>query len=244
MNPLTKRTSVILALALGASLLVACGTPASAQSTSVPERTITVTGNDSAFGSPDIATIQIGVQSRNEDPSAAVNAANERMNAILATLKAAGVEDKDIQTTNFSISSQQDYDPLTGQPREMIVFVVDNTLSVTVRDLAKLGATLSSVVDAGANNIYGVSFSVSDAAKLESEARTRAVADARARAEELAQAAGVTLGEVVSISEFTSGPIPYAVAEARQGVGGGGAVPIATGQYQLNLQVNVAFSIR
>ncbi len=207
--------------------------------------TISVNGTGAAHGTPDVATAQIGVQSRDVDPAKAVDENNRKMAAILAALTGLGVEEKDVQTTNFSVSYQQDYDPLTGQPKETYTYIVDNTVSVIIRDLTKVGAVLGKTVDAGANSIYGVTFSVSDTAKLEAEARDRAMADAKARAEQLAQAAGVKLGEPMSINEYSSGPV-YASADVAMGKGGGGAapVPVSTGEIQVTLNVSITYIIR
>lgn len=246
MFPSYRLRHLLLTGVLGAGLLLtACAPLAAPASTADPARnTIAVTGSGSAYGAPDIATVQVGVQSRNADPKTAVNENTGRMNAIMDALKALGVEAKDLQTANFSVAAQQDYDPATGQARDTFTYVVDNTLTVTVRDLAKLGDALSGAVAAGANSIYGVSFSVSDRAKLEAEARTQAMADAKTRAEALAQAAGVTLGAPITISEYLSGPVPLQYAELRSMAAADAAVPVATGQMQINLQVSVTYEIR
>ena len=222
----------------------ACGTPVAGSSDTPQTHTISVTGNGIAYGTPDIAIASVGVQTRNENPGAAVSDNTSKMNAIIAALKELGIEDKDIQTTNFSVYAQQNYDP-SGQATN-ITYVADNTVNVTVRDLNKVGDTLGKAVAAGANNIYGVSFSVSDRSKLEAEARDKAMADAKARAEQLAKAAGVTLGEPMSIGEYTSGPAPYAADVRSLGVGGGGGapVPVSTGQIQVSLQVSVTYVIK
>jgi uncharacterized protein len=247
MNRRIKLTAGLLIALLGTLVLSACAgaAPVPLQTTSGQNPpSISVTGNGVAYGSPDIAVAQIGVQSRDTDPARAVADANAKMSAIIAALKELGVEDKDIQTANFSVSAQQDFDPATGQPKGTFTYVVDNTVSVTVRDLSKVGDMLSRVVDAGANSIYGVNFSVSDQSALEAEARQKAMADAKARAEQLAQAAGVTLDAPLSISEFSTGPVPLPYAVDRAQAGGGGPVPVATGQVQVNLQVSVVYTIK
>ncbi len=246
MSPSFRLRNLLLTGVLGAGLLLTACAPAAAPA-STPDasrNTISVTGSGSAYGAPDIATVQVGVQSRNADPKVAVNESTGRMNAIMDAIQALGVEAKDLQTANFSVAAQQDYDPVTGQARATFTYVVDNTLTISVRDLAKLGDVLSSAVAAGANSIYGVSFSVSDRARLEAEARTQAMADAKARAEALAQAAGVTLGAPITISEYTSGPVPLQYADARLMAGADAAVPVATGQMQISLQVSVIYEIR
>lgn len=237
--------SALLVGVLGLGLLTACATPTvSGSEPGATRNTLTVTGNGSAFGKPDVATIQIGVQTRNADAGVAVDENTRRMNALMEALKALGIAENDLQTANFSVYAQQDYDPATGQPRDTITYMVDNTLTVTLRDVSKLGDTLSQAVSAGANNVYGISFSVANPTQLEAEAREKAMADARVRAEALAKTAGVTLGGPISITEYTTSVPPvYPVAEARAGLGGG-AVPVSTGQLQINLQVSVTYEIQ
>src|SRR5688572_18407853 len=130
--------SVLLLSVMGLAILTGCAAPAAAQ-TGVPAdtpRTITVSGTGVAYGSPDIATAQVGVQTRGEDPGQAMEDNNARMEALIAALKGLGIADQDIQTTNFSVYAQQDYNPQTGETLETITYVVDNTVNITVRDLA------------------------------------------------------------------------------------------------------------
>lgn len=244
-NP-SLRLSLLAGVA-GLSLLAAACAPLTvpAQTGEPARNTLSVTGGGSAYGAPDVATVQIGVQSRNADPRAAVDENIGRMNALMDALKALGIDANDLQTASFSVSAQQDYDPVTGRAESTFTYVVDNTLTVTARDLARLGDVLGQAVSAGANTIYGVSFTVSDPAALEAEARERAMADAKARAEALARAAGVTLGNPVTISEYVNGPQPLYYGD-KLGIGGAGAasVPVAAGQLQISLQVNVTYEIR
>ena len=237
----TKLTLTFALAIVGALALSACAAPAATP----VEHTISVTGNGVAYGKPDIAVAQFGVQTRDEDPGQAVSRNTGKMNAIMAELKKLAIEEKDIQTSNFSVYAQQNYDP-NGLPTNY-TYVADNTVNITIRDLNKVGEVLGNVVAAGANSIYGVSFTVSDQSQLEAEARGKAMADAKARAEQLAQAAGVTLDKPLSISEYTAGPAPYA-ADVRAFGGGAVAeaapVPVASGQIVVNLQVSVVYVIK
>jgi uncharacterized protein YggE len=238
--------SVLLLGVLGLALVTGCAAPASAQ-TGVPAdtpRTISVSGTGVAYGSPDIATAQVGVQTRGEDPGQAMDDNNTKMAALIAALKALGIADKDIQTTNFSVYAQQDYNPQTGVALETITYVVDNTVNITVRDLGQLGDVLSGAVAAGANSVYGISFSVENQSALEQTAREQAMNDARARAEALANLAGVTLDVPLSISESFSGGEPIYVARDMAAQAGGSAVPVQTGQITVNLNVSVTYVIK
>ena len=246
MNRTVKVVSVFMFAVLGLATLSGCATPVVQAQTAPAEtpHTISVVGNGVAYGTPDIAVAQIGVQSRNAEPGAALDDANTKMAAIIAALKELGVAEKDIQTSNFSVYAQQDVDPQTGQSKGTITYIVDNTVSITMRDLTKVGDVLSKVVAAGANNIYGVDFSVADQTKLEAEARDKAMADAKARAQQLAQLAGVTLDKPMTVSESSNVPMPVAMRDYAVGAGASKAVPVSSGQIQVNLQVNITYTIK
>ena len=247
MNRTFKIISIGLSGLLGLAALSACAAPvASAQTTSSESpHTISVTGEGITYGSPDIAIAQIGVQTRNADPAVALNDANTKMTAVMAALKELGVADNDIQTSAFTVSAQQDVDPQTGQPKGTLTYIVDNTVKITMRDLTKVGQVLSQVVAAGANNIYNVSYSVSDQTKLEADARNKAMADAKARATQLAQIAGVTLDQPMSITETSNSPVPQPQVSfsALGAAAAAKAVPVSAGQIEVDIQVNVTYII-
>jgi uncharacterized protein len=241
--------SVLMLAAAGMLVLSACASPALAQTSTPPAaaeqtHTIAVTGSGTAYGAPDIATAQIGVQTRDADAVKATSANTTKMTAIIAALKAQGIQDKDIQTTNFSVSAQQDVDT-NGQPKGTITFFVNNTVNITVRDLSKVGAVLSTSVEAGANNIFGVSYSVADQAALEAQARDQAMADAKARAAQLAKDAGTSLDGPITISEVVNnGPMPFfAARDAAAPQSAGAAVPVQSGQISVQIQVNVTYQM-
>lgn len=244
--------SVLMLTAIGLLALSACASPALAQTVAPPTptdqsqaqpHTIVVTGSGTAMGAPDIATAQIGVQTRDADAVKAVSANTTKMTAIIAALKAQGIDEKDIQTANFSVSAQQDVDA-NGQPKGTMTFIVDNTVNITVRDLSKVGQVLSASVDAGANNIYGVSYSVADRTALEAQARDAAMADAKARATQLAKDAGTTLDAPITISEVVSnGPIPFAFDRAAGAVAQSAPVPVQSGQISVQIQVDVTYQM-
>ena len=163
----------------------------------------------------------------------------------LEAVKELGIDDKDIQTSNYSVYATQkpvrDTSPQVENEEEHIEYVVSNQVRVTVRDLELLGDLLDKAMEAGANAIYGIGFTVDDPSALEAEARANAVADARARAESLAELHGVQVGDVLSISEVIGGPVP--VMEAARSFAGTGA-PIETGELEVSLSVQVTYIIR
>jgi hypothetical protein len=136
------------------------------------------------------------------------------------------------------------YNPQTGE-KTGTTFAVDNTVSVTLRDLSKIGVLLDAAVTAGANSVYGISFDVEDKESALQEARAQAVANAKSQAEQLAQAAGITLGPVYSISYYNSYPSPMYYDS--KGVGGASyanAVPISPGQLTITVDVSVSYEIK
>lgn len=239
-------------LLLLAGLLSACGGVAYARDDGAsasqidqpPLRTLSVNGTGKVYLVPDIAYISIGVHTEGKNASEAVATNNEQSEKVKNSLKAAGIDVKDIQTTNFSIYPQPKYDS-SGQPTGEIIYVVDNTVYVTVRDISKVGAILDAAVKAGANNIYGIQFDVADKSEALSEARDQAVKDAQKTAQELAQAAGVNLGPIQTISSYSNMPVPV-----YDGRGGGLAtteainVPVSPGQMVLTVDVSMVYEIK
>lgn len=230
---------MVLGLVVSASNPLQAGEPASTQP---PMRTISVGGSGRAFLPPEIATISIGVRTEDSDAAQAVEDSNSQVVTLKEALLAMGVEERDIQTTSFNIYPNQQFDE-TGRPVST-TYVVENTVTVTVRDLDMLGELLGTAVEAGANQIYGIQFDAEDRSEALSQARRAAVEDARAKAEELAAAAGVSLGELQSISEISGIPVPY--FDGRGGVAAEAAVsavPISPGQLTITVDVSLVFAI-
>lgn len=206
-------------------------------------RVITVVGTGQASGAPDVATVNIGIDTQSASVQQAVSDNRTRMNALLEALKGQGVADNDIQTSNYSVFTEQQPSPSGTTPTTpTLTYRVSNQVNVTVRDVSKLGDVLDTVVGAGANNIYGVSFSVADASTLQGDARAKAMADAKARAQSLATLAGVNLGDVVSVSEVVNGATPMYRTEAA--ASGSGGTPIQPGTLDISMSVQVSYEIR
>lgn len=144
--------------------------------------TITVSGSGEAFASPDIAIIQLRVNLVDENLSAAITQSSAAIEKVQSALAALGVEAKDIQTSSYNIGPEEVFDPESGRPTGELRYHVDSTLSVKARDISKLGEIIQSGLDAGANNIYGISFGLEDTSELETQARQDAIQDAAARA--------------------------------------------------------------
>ena len=238
----TKAIFLIAILVLG-TVLTACGPASIAVQTQPPARTITVTGTGKVTLTPDIAYISIGVHTENASATEAVSGNSTQAQAVITAIKGFGVADKDIQTTDVSINPQQQTDSngkVTG-----ILYVVDNTVYVTVRDLTKLGDLLDSTVSAGANNINSIQFDVADKTAALSQARLAAVADARKQADELTKATGVTLDVVQSISYYDT-TAPVTVQYARADVAGpvAASVPVQAGSMQIYTTVTIVYGLK
>lgn len=238
------RTKLIvpIILLIAAVALSACS--GNVQFGQVQPRTINVTGNSQVILAPDIAYISIGVHSEAKSAKEAVTSNNSQTQAVIDAIKGKGVDVKDIQTTNFSVYQQEKYAP-TGEDLGP-VFMTDNTVYVTMRDISKIGDILDASIAAGANNIYGISFDVQDKEAALATGRDEAMADAKAQAAELAKAAGATLGAVQSISYYSNPPTPiyYDMKAQPAGVGGGASVPISSGQLTLTVSVSVTYGLK
>lgn len=237
-----KRSSLIIILLVVFGMLAAC-TPTAAPASPESTRSMSVNGIGRVTIVPDIATINIGVRTEAEVVTEALEGNTAQANAIARVLQGMGIEEKDIQTSNFNIYPSDRYDPMTGRV-EGRYFVVENTVNVTVRDLSSLGMVLNAVVEAGANSIYGISFNVEDRSAAVAEARQLAIEDAKSKAEAIADAAGVQLGDIINISVYESGmPGPY--YDVRGGAFAAEAeVPIAAGSLVITMECNLSYAIK
>jgi len=212
------------------------------QSVDAPVRNLMVNGTGQVTLNPDVAYVYIGVQSQSEDVSSALSDNNAKAQAVAAALAGLGIASDDIQTSSFNIYPQQQYGP-EGQVTST-VYVVNNTVYVTVRDLQQLGSLLDVVVRTGANSINGITFDVLDKSAAVSEARRLAVQSAKTQAEEMAAAAGFTLGEIQNMSVYFSQPVAP-VFEAKGGFAAdAGQVPLSAGQIVIRVEVSVTYFIR
>jgi hypothetical protein len=200
---------------------------------------ISVTGEATLSVPPDLAEVEAGVTSDAKTARAASEANNTTMGQLLLALKAAGVDAKDVQTSRLSLQPQNA--PNRAGPSAIVGYRASNRVTVRLHDVAKVASTIDMLVGAGATNIGGINFMVSQASKLLDDARTQAVADARRKAEIYAKAAGVTLGAPLSISEQGSpGPMPFSkMAAAPMAV-----TPIAQGEETLSVSVSVTWAIK
>ena len=237
-------------LAIGPLLmltLTACDVNIASEVLSSPagDRTIHVTGSGSVTGEPDIAALDLGVSVEKETVAEAREEAASAMTALINSLQANNVAEKDIKTENFSIYPQYDY---TDDGRELRGYRVNNTIRAKVRDLATLSEVIDDAAEAGGNSIVinSIQFMIDDTAPLQTQARSLAVKDAEAKAQTLAKASGVRLGEPVTITEstyFEGPPIAFAMAEEAFDDAARSATPIAPGELAVTVTVAVVYEI-
>jgi hypothetical protein len=231
---------IIAVLVLG-TVLAACGPSTITVQPQPMQRTLTVTGSGMVTLTPDVAYIYIGVHTENVSVAEAVAENNTKAQAVATAIKGFGVEVKDVQTTNFSIWPQDQYDDKGN--KSGTIYNVDNTVYITVRDLTKIGDLLDASIRAGANTINSIQFDVADKTEALSQARKAAVENAQKQAQELVDATGVKLGDVQTISYYDSTPL-----SADYGKGGGAmaasSVPVSSGQYQLTTTVTIVYELK
>jgi uncharacterized protein len=232
--------------ALAAALASSALAPHSALAvdpTAPKEHTISVSGTGRVITTPDVADLRLGVQVTRTTVKDARNVAAGQMNKVIAALKKLGIDDKDLQTTGLSLQPNYTY-PNGGNPR-LTGYTLSNAVSVTVRDLNKLGDAIDDGLAAGATTLDGVSFRVDDPAKAQDQARKEAMAQAKAKAQTLASAGGVSIGGVASISETSSAlppPIYYNAGQFGAAVKDS-ATPVQVGTNEVMVTVTVEYLI-
>lgn len=251
-NVMTTLAIAGMLTALVAAMLVTGFGRVSAQGTATtptanPPHQLGISGEGRVTATPDIATVSVGVETTQRSLAEAQSEATTKMDAIIQVAKDAGVADDDIVTSNYAVSVIQDYDR-NGNPAKISGYSVSNQVELTVRQVDDLGTLLESVVSAGANSIYGVAFSVKDPTAAASQARSRAVEDARQKADELAEAAGVEITAVLSITESSSASAPPEVFQAEMSrasdsESSAAPVPIQAGTNEIVVDVQIVYEI-
>ncbi|HHX45747.1 MAG TPA: SIMPL domain-containing protein [Chloroflexi bacterium] len=231
---------LVLLLALGGTWAIV-GAQAPTDDASEPTRTVSVVGSGEASAAPDQATVRLGVQTEDVSAADALTQNNEQTMALINALQEAGIATDDIQTQVVQLRPQREQ---PAEPREgvgeIVGYVATNVVEVIVRDLQNVGAVIDAAVQAGGNTVQGISFRVSDPRSAVTQARERAMLDATMAAEELAALAGAELGEVLTITEARSVPVPFVRAQAEEAVG----VPVQPGLETLQVSVSVTWRLR
>lgn len=231
-----------------AAILLACATETYAAD--AKQRTLSLTGRAEVTAAPDMATISAGIVTEEKSARKALNDNNAAMAGVLQTITSAGVADKDIQTSNFSIQPKYTYPPRSEdgaqKPPSIVGYTVSNDISVIVRDLSKLGSIMDAVVTSGANRMNRLSFSIADPEPLRNQARKAAVAEALARAKLYADAAGVSLGPILTISESAEVMPPRPMVMSRMAVQAApeARVPVAEAEQVIKATVDIVWTLQ
>ena len=231
-----KLLSIILVLALLLPCIALGETVAVAD-----DATITVTGSASVTLKADYARISVGVSSKAATVEQAANENNAAIFAVIEALKEAGVAEEDIATSNYSVYAEYDYASFGGQ--KLTGYNVTNQLTVIIRDMDHIGATLDKATAAGANNIYNIEFLSTKADEAQDEATVYAVQDAMRRAKLLASAAGLNLGGIKSISDTVAsyGIVTRSYASKLDAVAGNSILPDDT---SVSASVTIVFELK
>lgn len=231
----------LVALAAVLASLTLAAAPAAAE-TAVAA--ISVSGEASVSVAPDLAQVDGGVTSEAKTAREASDANNAAMGKVLLALKAAGIDEKDYQTSRLSLQPQYAAAAPNRNTPQITGYRASNHVLVKVRDVTKVAGVIDMLVGAGANEVGGINFIVTQASKALDDARARAVADARRKAEIYAKAAGVTLGEPLSITEEGAAPPPVFRTRAAAPIAGMAPTPVAPGEEQLSITVSVTWAIK
>lgn len=227
------------------AILIVCGAAALVRADEADKLvpSITVVGEGEVQVQPDVANVSVGVTTEAETASAAVRENNQRMAELQKSLRGLNIPDKHVQTSNFSVTPRQSVDRDRRQPPRIVGYTVNNQVDVKILEASRLGAVLDAVVTAGGNQIRGVGFSLAEPKPHVDQARRKAMADARERAQLYADEAKVKLGAPLLIQEQSIAvPRPMMLgAEFRAAAPG--AVPISQGEQTLSAHVTVTYAI-
>ncbi len=233
-----------LGLLLLALLATACeGDEITVASQQGEAQGISVSGEGNAFGAPDLAVLTLGVSALEPSVKEARDQAASAMEKVVDSLKDNGVDEKDIQSTRFSIQPEYDY---TRDGQELLGYRVTNIVTAKVRDIDSTGEALDDAVAAGGDltEVQGISFTIEEPDALQDEAREEAMEDAKVKAERLAELAGVKLGKPISIREYSNAPpVSYERAPMPLGEAEDVATPIEAGELEVALSIDIVYVI-
>ncbi len=207
------------------------------------ERTIAVTGQGSVVVPPDTVVVTLGVQTRGTQVGPTVAENNRAAEKVIQSVTDLGVAPEDVQTTNFNISTQPRYDEF-GNPTDEVTYWVDNTITITLHNIAVLGDLLGNALAGGANSVQSITYTVSDPAGVLEPARKEALTDAQHQAEQLASASGMSLGPILTVSESSGGVTPGLLAFSGVEVPSGSGVPTTPGTLEFAVQMFVTYDLR
>lgn len=237
-RPLARAGSISLALL---SVFLAFAIKNQLQNPPPVTNTLVVSGEGKAFATPDIAVISATILTQSKDSKAAQDLNSQRSVKVSEFLKAQGIADVDVKTTGYNIYPQYSYP--SGGEQYISGYQVSQAYDIKVRDIGKVNTILTGLVSAGANQVNNLGLQVEDPDKAQSEARQKAIDNAKKKAEEIQKQSGIKLGRLVNLSENMSYPGAYYDRAMSGGLGGGGPV-IQPGQNETSVTVNLTYQIR
>jgi len=241
-KPILIALSIILATAL---ILGGCETGTSTGVISGQQEGISVSGQGKVFATPDIANLTLGIQAQAATVSEAQSQATSVMNEVMAALTANGIAEKDIQTSYFNIQRVTQWD--SNKNQEVTVgYMVNNQVTVKIRQVENAGTIIDAVASAGGDftRINNIQFSIDDPLPYYDQARAKAMADVKDRAQSLAKLAGVTLGKLVYVTESSGQVYPQVISVGRSSVDSAQTTPISAGELEIDLTVQAVYSIK
>lgn len=213
--------------------------------TAITTNTVSFSGDGKVVAKPDIAKIQLSIVTDALTSKVAQDENSKKSKALTDYLKKQNIDDKDVKTTGYNIYPQYKYPPLGSQP-QITGYQVNQSMEIKIRDLDKVSNILDGVVNAGANLVNQLSFEIDNPEALKAEARAKAIADAKKKANELQSQVGISLGKIVNFSENTGGvPVPiYYEAKGLSMGGGGGGPSVPTGENEITVDVTITYQIK
>ena len=208
---------------------------------------VTVSGEGKVYAKPDVALVNLGVNTTGKTTQDVITRNTDKMNAVIAAVKTLGVEEKDIQTTNYNLYPSYNYTEAAGRTFEG--YELDQSLEVKVRDFTKVGEILQKATAVGANLTSNLQFTIEDQQQYKQEARAKAIEQAKANAENLAKVSGVKLGKLVNVYENYSYTPTYSTKNV-YGMGGGVALEqaasptIQSGQQEIQMTINLVYEVK
>ncbi len=245
-NFLKQKWSIICTLAFAFLLLFNLGSSkvlAADSSNTATEKTISVTGDGKVTVTPDLAYLSVGVLTEKPTAAAAESANSALMNSVIDSIKMQGIKDEDIKTTNYSVNPDYDYDKTTGAST-IKGYTVTHTLTVTVRDISKVGQVIDAAIKSGANISNDITFGVSDYAKYYNIALTNALSNAQSKAQAISNFLSISLSAPVKITENSTGipyVYPYAMGNKMEAADSSASTSIQVGTYEIKANVSLIY---
>ena len=206
---------------------------------------ITVSGEGKIYVKPDIALISLGVSSQRTTVAEVTQSNTEKMNAVIEAVKKLGIDENDIQTTNYNLTPLYDWTEKGG--RIFRGYTLEQNIQVKIRDFTKIGDVLSQGTASGANLVGDLQFTIENPEQVKGQARAKAIAQAKENAQNLAKESGISLGKIINVYENYS---PYPVMYSAMGKGGGiadsapAAPVIQPGQQEIDITINITYQVK